>query len=335
MNIIVLQNNFHLCKTIPSKIMFKSFLFQFSRLGVGCSVGLLSLSLHKETTAVAESSPSKDAEYSLYFWHEKTRGNFVRLILEECDVKYNDMYSFKDIGDKFQSPTFGKGRYGQHLSNFDINKYQAFSPPLLLKDNDPSFMLSQCIVIVDYLSTKHKLCPKSIDDKYKSLMIVNNAIDAFEEMVRFGTMMRYYNNEENIETNKKRLLYWFNQRLPAWLDIFTMPLNDNYNNGSLYYFENRITESDLAIFNLLDGIKEFIGDDLFDQYINKNKKYKSLMLHYQNVLNNSKSVKKLYKRQDENNFHWWMYKLGQSEDFLGIKRCQNFLKECLKNEAKQ
>lgn len=277
---------------------------------------------------IAADSKSNDAEWTLYFWKEKTRGNFVRLVLEQCNVKYNDIYEYNQIREKFVSPTFSNGKYAGNYDNFNENRFQPFAPPLLLKPDDGNFMLSQTIVIVSYLSTLYKLCPRSIDNKYKSLMIVQNAIDCFEEMVRFGTMMRYYDNKYNQEINKKRLIYWFKNRLPTWLDIFCKPLDDNNN---IYYFENKITESDLALFNVLDGIREFIGDDLFNEYIFDNPKYSNLKKHYQNMLSSSSGIKKLYQRQDENNFDWWIYDHNNSKDFLGIDRCRTFLKQSLSN----
>lgn len=266
-----------------------------------------------------------DVEWTLYFWKEKTRGNFIRLILEECDVKYNDIYDFDKFKNKFQSPTFTFGKYGVNYDNFKENKFQPFAPPLLLKPNDKDFMLSQTIIIVDYLSKYHNLCPKDINDRYKSLMIVQNCIDCFEEMVRFGTMMRYYDDQYNQETNQQRILYWFKNRLPTWMNIFVKPLDGNKS----YYFQDRITESDLAVFNVLDGIKEFIGDDLFNEYIFNNPEYKNLKQHYNNMLKNSKGINKLYSRQEKNGFKWWIYEWFGSDDFLGINRCRNFLNSSL------
>ena len=62
-------------------------------------------------------------------------------------------------------------------------------------------------------------------------------------------------------------------------------------------FEDRITQSDLAVYNVMEGINEWLGDELFKSYILD--KFGVLAQHFKLMKNTSKGVQRLQKMQDE------------------------------------
>eukprot|EP00483_Globobulimina_turgida_P011094 UN11115 len=132
----------------------------------------------------------------------KCRGNFVRLVLEECGIDCIDAYGLKNIEGIFQSPmhrefyTDNNKTLQQILPKNNIshlippNKnvlnlkrlYMPYGCPFLVNFDNPSICLSQTPMIVQYLSNRYGLRPKSDIDHYRAGMIVANCSDLFDKI---------------------------------------------------------------------------------------------------------------------------------------------------------
>eukprot|EP01083_Nonionella_stella_P078019 213299_1 len=220
-------------------------------------------------------SPSKQSkdnkpEWELVYWPIRNRGNFVRLIFEEADVPYKYIHDIEEVKTQVRSNVMGNQTRTQG------GTYQAMAPPFI---RNGDFMLSQSIVCMDYLSQKFGIRPRSEEDHARAQMIGRNCDDIITEIYSYQ------------RKTKQEVLQYINGRFQIWLDILENPLKRTH---LAYYFENRCTQADLAVFTLLDGVEELFGLDSFDKYVVKTHKY---LVDYYNHLKQRKSIQRLMEKQ--------------------------------------
>ena len=159
-------------------------------------------------------------------------------------------------------------------------------------------------------------------------MIVANCVDIFEEIKNLSLKCKtMYSKDNNSKVPKEMIYNYVDKRLMIWMRILQKPLTMHKNQR--YYFENRITQADLALFNILDGILEWLGNDSFEYYILN--RFDIIKKHYNNMLINSNGVKKLLKRQKQENVLWWPY---YGIDRMGILLTGKWMNEKRINQSK-
>jgi len=220
------------------------------------------------STSPNEDSKSPDAadDFEVIYWPLKNRGNFVKLILEEAGVPYKctfDKSAFRS--DKAGTQTYEQG-----------GPFQVMAPPIL---RNGDLILSQGITIMGYLADKFGLRPKNLEDHARAQNLAANANDCLSDM--YGQQ----------KADKAGVLAFTNGRLQVWLDIFEKPLKSR---KVQFYFEGRCTQADLAVFNVLDGLEELMGERSFDKFVVQTHGY---LAEYYNKLKQRKSIAGLMEKQ--------------------------------------
>ena len=277
----------------------------------------------------------------------KCRGNFVRLVLEECGIEYLDAYGIKFMIGMLASPKAelngpkpmprGCCNPGTNLAiwlqvnNDEIIEKSLIPPekdprnnpnriwigygsPFLVNFDNPNVCFSQAPICTQYLAHRYGLRPKSDIDHYRAGMIVSNCNDFFDLIFLKANSLI---SMQDLKKYDQEIMKFINGECQIWLNILSKPLQDQ-----LYYFDNRITQCDLAVYNIMDCWYElFINDEkLMNEFVWK--PYPNLKRHYLNIIEKSKSIKGLMKRQKENGINWWPL----NPDALGISKLRNSIK---------
>eukprot|EP01084_Bolivina_argentea_P313792 543459_1 len=222
------------------------------------------------------SLPSHDtdekSEWEVVYWPLRNRGNFVRLVFEEAGVAYKDTQDMAVMKTRVRSSRFGT------QTREEGGPYQVMGPPFICNGD---FILSQSIVCMGYLSQKFGIRPRSDEDHSLAQMIANNCSDTKVELYKLQPM-----------TTTDDIHGYLNGRFQIWLDIFEKPLQVH---KSSFYFDDKCTQADLAVFNLLDGVEELLGKDSFQKFVVETHQY---LANYYAQLKRRKSIQRLMKRQD-------------------------------------
>jgi len=203
--------------------------------------------------------------FVLYYWPLKNRGNFIRLCFAEANCPFEDIYEGNEICKYAQF----QGKNG----NTDT-----FAPPIVRHNDD---FISQTVCVVQYISEVLGLRPKDQFDHARAGTVVANAIDAIYELP----------NHKN--DDKEQLELFMNSRFQIWLNVLEKPLL-NKKEKYLYYFDNRVTQADLAVFNFMDGIMDTLGEKSFKKYVSD--KHETLFKHY-HLIGQRENIKKLIDKQ--------------------------------------
>eukprot|EP01084_Bolivina_argentea_P223849 378653_1 len=230
---------------------------------------LASTSLRSKSEQKYDEKESSD-EWEVIYWPVKNRGNFVKLVFEEAGVNYKNTSDMNEMKSQIRSNMFGTQKYE------DGGAYQAMAPPLIKNGN---FMLSQSIVCMGYLSDKFGIRPKRNEDNARAQMLANNCSDLISEIY------------QHREKPKDELFKFINTRFQIWLDLFEKPLKKN---NLQFYFDNKCTQADLAVFNALDGIQELFGNDSFNKFVIDTHPF---LNKYYNNLKQRDSIKRLMTKQ--------------------------------------
>ena len=111
---------------------------------------------------------------------------------------------------------------------------------------------------------------------------------------------------DHLDVDREDLWEFINERLNIWLEILEKPLKSIYdnsdNNHSIYYFENKVSQCDLAVFCVLRLLRDYLGND-FDPLISE--RYRILAKHSRNIYN-IKTIKTFLKKQNYDKF--WLTK---------------------------
>ena len=275
----------------------------------------------------------------------KCRGNFVRLVLEESEVEYLDAYGYKFMDGMLRSPAIGGGCGGRSKemneqmemakemepNNDEIIEkglipfekdprnnpnriYMGYGSPFIVNFDNPNICFSQAPIITQYLSHRYGLRPKSDVNHYRAGMIVENCNDFFSMIYSKSRGMMEMTNLKQYDAE---MIQFIRNECNVWLDILSKPLQDR-----LYYYDDRITQCDLAVYNIMDCWYELCSDDeqLMNEFIWS--KYPNLKRHYLNIVEKSKCIKTLMKRQKEHGVTWWPL----NPDVLGIDKFRGSIK---------
>eukprot|EP01083_Nonionella_stella_P068478 181820_1 len=215
----------------------------------------------------------KESNWEVIYWRLKNRGNFIRLIFAESGVPFKNIDKPHEMKATFRSDLFGAQQYDEG------GPYQAMAPPII---RNGSFVLSQSIVCMGYLAERFGICPKSKVDHARAQMMANNAENMLAELYDYKDKTK----EELFEYLKD------DGRFDIWLSILEKPLKSKNLN---YYFEDRCTQADLAVFNVMDGVEELFGEASFQKYVSTKHEY---LVKYYNKLKQRESIKQLMDKQE-------------------------------------
>jgi len=222
------------------------------------------------SSSSADDAKSSGDAWEVIYWPLKNRGNFVKLVLEEAGVAYTCIEDMAQLKAAVRSTKVGTQTYDEG------GPFQVMAPPVL---RNGDLILSQGITIMGYLADKFKIRPKRLEDHARAQNIANNANDCLSEM--YGQQ----------HAAKAELFAFARKRLQVWLDIFEKPLKSR---RARFYFEDRCTQADLAVFNLLDGLEELMGPRSFDALVVRTHAY---LNEYYQRLKARKSIKALMDKQ--------------------------------------
>ncbi len=237
---------------------------------------------------------NKTPEWEIIHWPVKCRGNFIRLVFAECGVPFKETSGWDICASLIQSPYYSTQPLHSSLHNVSMG------PPYIRKIGDAlnKTMINQCVIATQYLSELYGLRPKSDLSHAQCGMIVANCNDAFTGIYRTARQL-----ELKKITCDEFVNEYFLKRFGSWLEILEQPLKKEINQK--YFFEDRITQSDLAVYNVMEGFKEWLGHTLFTKYVLN--KHQLLSKHFELIKNTSKGVQHLTKIQNEMGFTWWPY----------------------------
>ncbi len=167
-------------------------------------------------------------DYKLYYWAIPFRGDFIRLLLEDAAMKYEEGTSEEIV--ELKSMSVGE------------QPLPSMAPPFL-KDYDNGVFLNQMPTILMYLAEKLDYLPK---DPYQSavcLKLILDSNDVLAEITNLnGSMMWEYDKWKAFRTN----------RLKRWFEIFEetgkqFGLNKD---GAYFLGGERISVADIIVFGL-------------------------------------------------------------------------------------
>jgi glutathione S-transferase len=128
--------------------------------------------------------------YKLYYWPVPFRGNFIRLLLEEADEKYDEATD-DEIMDLY-------------LTAPEEQPFPSMAPPFL-HDLDEDIFLSQMPVIVMHLAEKLNFLPP---DSFKSAICLKLLLDSNDVLADItqlnGTVMWEHQSWRTFRENRLR-----------------------------------------------------------------------------------------------------------------------------------
>jgi glutathione S-transferase len=178
--------------------------------------------------------------YRLFYWRLRGRGEQVRLLLNELEQDYEDVYITKDAEFprlKLEGP--GTLYFG--------------SVPML---EDGDFKLVQGPVIMNYLARKHGLMPDDLQAAARAEAMVLGAED-----MRMAYFRLLGDGERAAE---KRAKFVDGEWRSRWLTAWEGLLDLNGDNG--YLVGSSLTQADLAVWDALDAIVNWIDGASFSAF---------------------------------------------------------------------
>lgn len=180
--------------------------------------------------------------YKLIYWSNiQGRGEFIRLILEEAGVAYEEVGRLPEPegGDEVvASYLYGKGQGNP-----------AFGPPLL---QDGELVLAQTAAICDHLGRKHGLAPSSEFGRAYALQlqltVADAVVEAHDTHHPISASLTY---EEQKAPAAERASYFVKDRIPKFLGYFETALM----RGGHFLVEDNLSYADLSVFQLMCGLE--------------------------------------------------------------------------------
>jgi glutathione S-transferase len=181
--------------------------------------------------------------YRLIYWPTlQGRGEFVRLVLEDAGVPYDDVAR--------RSESEGGGVAAVRALLHGQGKVMpGFAPPFLVHEE---LILAQMPVICAYLGQRHGLVPETETLRMRALQLQVTIADAVSEAHDTHhpvSSTLYY--EDQKEAALRAASLFREQRLLLWLRYFDRVLEES---GGPHLFGDRISYVDLALFQLTEGL---------------------------------------------------------------------------------
>eukprot|EP01084_Bolivina_argentea_P022185 41234_1 len=237
-----------------------------------------------------------DIEWEIFYWPAKNRGNHLVLLLEEANVPYKLINDPKKVVQYIRSNNFDRVMHSRDrkikLDNDGIY-YQPMAPPYLIhypKNSDEKIILCQTEHCVGYIAEKIGLKPDLIEDHYRAQMIVGHVNELQREIRTLRLTAK----------SKQEVIEFINGRFEVWMSILEKPLK--IYKQQKFYFGDKISQADLCVFNVMNGIYEVFDEKGFNAIVKS--KHPVLVRHYERILNRPR-VKRLMDRQQKQNISWF------------------------------
>lgn len=181
--------------------------------------------------------------YELYYWPSiPGRGEFVRLVLEDCGVPYLDVARLPEAE--------GGGTAAvERLLAEDFGQTPAFAVPVLRAG---TLTISQTPNICHYLGTHHGLAPEgdAIWHANQLQITLEDMLSEVHDTHHPIAVGRYYEDQQ--DAARQRTRNFIDERLPKFLDYFARALNATPGDCLL---GERLTYPDLGLFQMIRGIR--------------------------------------------------------------------------------
>lgn len=182
-------------------------------------------------------------EFVLYYWPRiQGRGEFVRLVLEEAGVDYDD------VGRRSRDSDGGPEAVREVLGGG--HQTPAFAPPALRHGGR---LFSQTANICLYLAKELTLVPKSVRAVHTANQLQLTLQDLLKEAHDTHhpiSVAEYY--EDQRDAAERRASYFVSERIPKYLDYFEQTRAAG--EGS-WLLEAGFTYVDLSAFQVLRGLE--------------------------------------------------------------------------------
>jgi glutathione S-transferase len=177
--------------------------------------------------------------YELYYWPGiQGRGEYVRLVLEECGAGYADV---------------ARGERGMAAMMKMMQAHgdtPPFAPPFLKAGK---LVIGQTANILLYLGARHGLAPKAEAGRLwvhqLQLTITDLVLEVHDTHHPLGPSLYY---EDQRGPAKKRSAEFWSERVPKYLGYFERLLQDS---GGGYVTGRKLTYVDLSLFQIVEGLR--------------------------------------------------------------------------------
>eukprot|EP01084_Bolivina_argentea_P022184 41233_1 len=226
-------------------------------------------------------------EWEVWYWKIKNRGNFIQLLFVEAGIPYKLVIDETRVQNKIRSTLFGKLKEPNNII------YQPMAAPFIIH-NKPNtskpIIICQTEHCVGYISEKIGLKPDRIEDHYRAQMIVGHVNELQREIRTLRLTAK----------SKQEVIEFINGRFEVWMSILEKPLK--IYKQQKFYFGDKISQADLCVFNVMNGIYEVFDEKGFNAIVKS--KHPVLVRHYERILNRPR-VKRLMDRQQKQNISWF------------------------------
>ena len=180
--------------------------------------------------------------YELFYWASiQGRGEFVRLALEEADVRYIDV-----------ARTEGDEERMLALQDEDDLACPPFAPPFLKIGNR---LIGQTANILLFLGERHGLAPKPETGRLWThqlqLTLADLVVEAHDTHHPIAANLYY---EDQRREAKQRAADFVATRMPKYLRYFERVLANN-SKGPTHLVGARLTYADLSLFQVVAGLR--------------------------------------------------------------------------------
>jgi glutathione S-transferase len=171
----------------------------------------------------------KQPDYELIYWPAQGRGQFVRILFAEANVKLKNSHNVPDyaVCKDAKRPA---------------NEWPCFAPPIL-KVGDQ--LVGQTNSIVRFAAARLRLLPESDLDQARADQIMNNIQDAWGEAMK----------QENADKGDVRK--FLDTRFAQWMGTFERPLK--VKKGQQWYFGDKISVADLIVSDFMVKLQTLFG----------------------------------------------------------------------------
>ncbi len=181
--------------------------------------------------------------YELYYWPGLPgRGEFVRLALEDAGAAY------VDVARKPENEGGGSRAVLRAIKETS-GAFRPFAPPIL---KDGELWLSHTALILDYLGTRHGLCPADEQARWQARQLQLTLTDFISETHDthhpLGVNLYY---EDQLDASKERARSFHEARAPKFLYYFEELLERS---DSTYLVGGAHSYVDLSLAQVLDGL---------------------------------------------------------------------------------
>jgi glutathione S-transferase len=185
-------------------------------------------------------------DYRLYYWPGiQGRGEFVRLVLEDAGVAYDDVARLpEDRGG-------GVDAIIALLQRRDIET-PPFAPPILQHGD---LYVGQTAAICRYLGLRHGLAPEREPDRWRAehlQLTIADLVDEIHDTHHPIAGSLYYDDQK--DEARRRAHFFRSERLPKFLGYFERTIAANDESRAHWAVGTRCTHVDLSLFQIVAGL---------------------------------------------------------------------------------